>query len=185
MQGRRPWSPQRSTFAPAPKRAKRTATGGLALTALLLASCGRPTGSLRDQTRQWVASSGFLGIQASIRTDAAQIGAERHQGHVRQAGLDCVALGTDASKLEGQLPTPSRALSDQLDSAYVNLIHYAGPCATNSGRVTPAQALAETRGLAQLAVADRELSDLLAGRRLPNAGPAVAGASAPSPRTTG
>lgn len=137
----------------------------LALLALLLASCGRPTGSLSEQMKQWVESSGFDGIQASIRADAAQVRTERLQGHVRQAGLDCVALGTDASKLEGQLPTPSPALSNQLDSAYVNLIRYANPCATNQGRVTAGEARAETEGLAQLGVVDKELSGLLSGHR--------------------
>lgn len=156
-----------ATVARVPKGGVGTAVVGLAVLGVLLASCGRPTAPLSAQMRQWVSSSGFQGIQAAIRADAAQIRTERLQGHVRQAGLDCVALGTDASKVEGQLPTPSRALSDQLNSAYVNLIHYANPCATDSGRVTTAEARVETRGLAQLVVADKELSDLLAGRRLP------------------
>lgn len=145
-------------------------------TGVMLASCARPTGPLSTQVSQWVAGSGFRGIQAAIRADATQIRIQRSQGHVRQAGLDCVALGTDASKLEGQLPTPVPVLSNTLNSAYVGLIRYANACATNSGKVSAAQAADESQGLAQLAAADRQLSALLAGRPASSVGGAGAGA---------
>lgn len=83
--------------------------------------------------------------------------AGRHWGRLQ---LDCVAFGTDASKIGGSLPSPDAALTARLHATYHAAMVYAEACVADKGHPPASATKALAAAQAGLAQAKRQMAAL-------------------------
>jgi hypothetical protein len=127
---------------------------------LLLGGCsGRPT------VAGWAQSSGVIGLDNTVASDVQGIvGATAHHKPSQLIVTICDALFSDASQAyDSVLPTPDAQVTNELDSAYVDLENGAQDCSTSVGSSASGAAHAYreiNQGSADLQAATARLASL-------------------------
>lgn len=129
---------------------KERATVVVVLGSVLLGGCGAQRTSLPTSTATWAAQTGVVAYERSLNADIVQLGLDTRRAQWGQAQLDCVALGTDASRIEGTLPAPDTSLSYQLEDAYRVDTAFATACIRAKGHPSAAAWALLSKGKAHM-----------------------------------
>ncbi|MCU1495606.1 MAG: hypothetical protein JWO62_3370 [Acidimicrobiaceae bacterium] len=121
-------------------RARRLAAPGAVavLVALALGGCSSYTGSHGHQVAQWASGASLATNDGFITTDVREISSGIALRKLVATRTACDGLATDAGTAYGQLPTPDRALTNDLASAYLDYIKAAQDCTSASSFDGPA-----------------------------------------------
>jgi hypothetical protein len=102
---------------------------GLILSASLgIASCGGKPQSVAAQVRQWSAGAGFPDLDDALTADFPAVAAGLASGDLKALKTACAGLGIDESNVYDTLVTPSRALTNLLNTALDGLGDDASRC---------------------------------------------------------
>jgi hypothetical protein len=155
-----------ATGSPAPGRRRQLiskAVGGLAALAaagVALAACSG--GTVAD----WARSTGAGGNDYQLVSDIAHLrsGILLHQ--LARLRVACEATSNDASTADGELPTPDHALTEELNTAYLDLYDGGVDCyeasSFSSAKFARFERLLDA-GASALVVAERRLGALAPG----------------------
>lgn len=95
---------------------------------VLAAGCASHPPSTAIAVSSWASAAGFTTSNALLRTDVAEIRRGIARRDLRATHTACDGLGTDAGNALGVLPTPDRRLTDDLNTAYLDLARAAQHC---------------------------------------------------------
>jgi hypothetical protein len=100
----------------------------VALAALVLAGCTGYSGSLSHEVAQWDNGASLSSNDGQITSDLQDIATGIKERKLVATHTACDGLGSDAGTAYGELPTPDTALTNDLNTAYIDFTNAAQDC---------------------------------------------------------
>lgn len=137
------------------------APAAVVTSALVLAGCSGYTGNHAHRVGEWASAASLSANDALIRADIAGIASGIARRELRATRTECDGLATDAGTAYGELPTPDRALTGDLNTAYLDDVAAAESCTAARSFASPRFARYRREiaaGVAALRAATRRLA---------------------------
>jgi hypothetical protein len=85
--------------------------------AIVLGACSNMSGDLRHEMQQWAQGADYATSNAQLQEDFTNLAAGVRLQDLKGLRTECAGFGVDAETLDGQLPTPSESVTNDLDKA--------------------------------------------------------------------
>lgn len=108
-----------------------TRLGALGLCLLLggaLAACSNMSGTTAQQVREWSNGAGYSADNAQLNSDLQSLAAGKRLRDLRGLRTACAGFGVDAATLQGELPTPDTAITDEINNAMTSFYNASLSC---------------------------------------------------------
>lgn len=110
--------------------------GAALLAGTLTSGCAAHPQSTAAAVSAWASGAGLAQSSRLLRTDVAEVDRGIARRELRATHTACDGLATDAGNALGVLPTPDQRLTDELNTAYLDLVRAAQHC-SDAGSFAP------------------------------------------------